>query len=269
MPVPPPVLVGRLRAAGCVFAEDEAAALVAAAPAAWRRERLVRRRVAGEPLEQVVGRVAFGRLRLAVAPAVFVPRQRTLLLARLAVRVARGQAAPLVVEACSGVAPVAAAVARAVPRAQVHAADLDPAALRCARRNLPPSAGLHLGHLLDALPVGLRGRVTLLAAVPPYVPDAAAGLLPREARDHEPGRALFGGPDGLAVARALVAAAGAWLTPRGRLLLEVGARQAEALATAVDEAGLTAVVHLGADGQTAVVEARRSVTQRVRVLPHR
>lgn len=161
-PAVPLGLVARLRAAGCVFAEDEAAVLQQAARDAGQLDAFARRRVDGEPLEQLVGQVQFGGLPLSVGPGVYVPRQRTLLLARLAARAARR--APVVLEICSGVAPVAAFVSRAVPRAEVHAADVDPATLVHAHRNLPPGAGVHCGNLLDAAPRRLRGRIGVLIA---------------------------------------------------------------------------------------------------------
>lgn len=111
------MLAGRLRAAGCVFAEDEARALVRDVPDADRRDGLVRRRERGEPLEQLLGVVEFGALRLAVGPGVFVPRQRSLLLARLALRHTRAHPAPVLLEACAGVAPIASTVARRSPKA--------------------------------------------------------------------------------------------------------------------------------------------------------
>ena len=90
---PDPVLVARLRAAGCVFAEDEAALLTEAvegrADAAADLERMVARRVAGEPLEQVLGWAEFAGLRILLEPAVFVPRRRTELLAAKAAAFAR------------------------------------------------------------------------------------------------------------------------------------------------------------------------------------
>jgi len=70
-------VVARLRAAGCVFAEDEAAALLAEATGPASLAALVDRRVAGEPLELVLGWAGFYGLRIAVEPGVFVPRQRT------------------------------------------------------------------------------------------------------------------------------------------------------------------------------------------------
>ena len=249
-------LVGRLRAAGCVFAEDEAAVLRRTTDDPARLEELLRRREAGEPLEHVVGWVGFGGLRLSVGPGVFVPRQRSLLLAGAAAALARTQAAPVVVEAFAGVAPIAAAVADAVPGAQVHACDVDPRALAHARCNLPPGAGVHEGALLDGLPAALRGRVTLLVAVPPYVPEAAAALLPREAAEHEPAAALFGGGDGLDRVRDLLDLAGRWLAPGGALLVELHAAQHPAAAARAEAAGHSVRRWDGEDGQTAVLGVR-------------
>ncbi len=246
----------RLRAAGCVFAEEEADALVAACTGPADLELRTRRRVAGEPLEHVVGAVRLGGAALSVGPGCFVPRQRTLLLARTAVAALRPSAAPVLVEACAGVAPVAALAARAAPHAEVHAADVDPVPLAHARRNLPPGAGVHAGDLLGALPPGLRGRVDVLAAVPPYVPLSAAHLLTHEARDHEPDRALFGGADGLDVVRALVGAARPWLAPGGRVLVELSPRQWSAAAAHARRAGWRAGRADDDDGATALLVLR-------------
>jgi release factor glutamine methyltransferase len=249
-------LVARLRAAGCVFAEEEAAALVRSAPDPEHLEAMARRREAGEPLEHVVGWVDLGGLRLAVGPGVFVPRQRSLLLARAAAAVARTQEVAVVVEAYAGVAPIAAWVARAVLGAEVHATDADPRALRFARRNLPPGSGVHPGQVLEALPAALLGRVTLLVAVPPYVPAGAAGQLPREAVEHEPAAALFGGHDGLGPVRELVGSARPWLAPAGVVLVELHAAQHPAAAAHARRAGFVAGRRVGDDGQTTLLELR-------------
>lgn len=252
---PPTVLVDRLRAAGCVFAEDEVRALLQAVPDPHRREHLVRRRERGEPLEHLLGVVEFGTLRLSVGPGVFVPRQRSLLLARLAVRHVRSHPSPVLLEACAGVAPIASTAARRVPALETHASDVDLHALGHARRNLPDRAGVHHGHLLEATPDRLRGRVTVLAAVPPYVPVGAARLLPREAADHEPACALYGGHDGLDHVRELLDQARDWLAPSGRVLVELHAHQQHAAVAHAARAGLGRPRRYGADdGQTVVLD---------------
>lgn len=243
----------RLRAAGCVFAEEEAEELRRAARDDDELEAMVRRRAAGEFLEHVVGGVEVMGERLAIAPGVFVPRRRTALLIEEAVRAARARRAPRVLELCAGAAPVAALVARRVPDALVHAADVDAAALAVARRNLPPGAGLHLGDGWAALPDGERFEV--IAAVPPYVPDDHLALMPREAREHEPQTALLGGQDGLDHVRALLAGAAEHLAPGGVLLLEMHRGQIGAAAEAARGTGRLGPVDrvLGEDGSTAVL----------------
>ena len=68
-------VVNRLRVAGCVFAEDEAALLIEAAPTSSALDSMVESRVRGEPLEQVLGWAEFCGLRIAVDVGVFVPRR--------------------------------------------------------------------------------------------------------------------------------------------------------------------------------------------------
>ena len=246
-------LVTRLRAAGCVFAEEEAGLLVEAAADVGALESLTSRREAGEPLEQLVGWVEFCGLRLAVAPGVFVPRQRTALLVREVVAlVGPGD---VVVDLGCGVGAIAAAVRATVPGVEVYAADVDPAAVACARRNLPPDRVLE-GDLYDALPARLRGRVAVVAANAPYVPTGAIAQMPREARDHEHRVALDGGPDGLDVQRRVVAAAPAWLRPGGHVVVETGRSQLTGTETALRAAGFAVTVRV--DDETGGVVARGS-----------
>jgi release factor glutamine methyltransferase len=228
----PSDVVHRLRAAGCVFAEDEAALLL---EAGGDLDALVARRVAGEPLEQVLGWAEFCGLRLAVAPGVFVPRQRTRLLVREAVALARPGS--VVLDLCCGTGAVGVAVAAAVGSVELHAADVDPAAVACARRN--GAGSVHEGDLYEALPAALRGRVDVLVANAPYVPTGAIALMPPEARDHEARAALDGGDDGLDVHRRVAAGAPDWLAPGGALLVETSRGQAPGTLAAVRAAGLT------------------------------
>ena len=251
----PDTLVAELRAAGCVYAEDEAAMLRAAASRGAVLDELVTRRVAGEPLEQLVGWVDFGGLELSVGPGVFVPRQRSLLLARAAVRATRSRREPVVLELYAGVAPIAATVARRVPGAKVHAAERDPASLAHARHNLPTGAGVHLSNRFGGVPMDLRGRVDLLVAVPPYVPDSELDLLPREARDYEPTSALTAGPDGLDEHRALLDGGVDWLRPGGLLLAELHRAQAPAAVARARGLGYAARARFAGDGQTALIAA--------------
>ncbi|OII70711.1 hypothetical protein BJP39_12340 [Streptomyces sp. CC77] len=234
-------VAARLRTAGCVFAEEEAELLLAAARTPADLDALVARRADGHPLEHVVGWAAFGGLRVAVDEGVFVPRRRTEFLVERAAEMA--PPAPLVVDLCCGTGALGAALAAALGgRAAVHAADIDPAAVRCARRNLAPLGGTaYEGDLFAALPPALRGRVDVLLANVPYVPTAELPLLPPEARLHESAVALDGGPDGLDVARRVAAEAPAWLAPGGALLFETSDRQVAAAVRAVRDASAGAL----------------------------
>jgi release factor glutamine methyltransferase len=236
-------IVTRLRAAGCVFAEDEAQLLISAARTPAELAAMVDRRAAGLPLEHVLGWAEFCGLRIAVDPGVFVPRRRTEFLVRQAAALARQAASPagqaagpaghagaqppvVVVDLCCGSGAVGAALAAALGRIELHAADIDPAAVRCARRNIADGGQVYEGDLYEPLPATLRGRVDVLAANVPYVPTEEVGLLPPEARMHEARVALDGGADGLEVLRRVTAAAPLWLAPGGCLLVETSERQA-------------------------------------------
>ena len=234
-------LEARLRAAGCVYAEEEAALLRDAATGS-DLDDLVTRRVAGEPLEVLVGWADLEGVRVRTAPGVFVPRARSGLLVRLALDALAGSTEPVVVDLGCGTGALGAVVTHHRPDAVVHAADLDPAAVACARRNLPPDR-VHEGDLYDALPASLLGRVDALLVNAPYVPTAHVGLMPPEARLHEPLLALDGGHDGLAVQRRVAVGAPRWLAPSGVLLLETGRTQAPDTLALLRDAGLEADLH--------------------------
>ncbi|MBD8726521.1 putative protein N(5)-glutamine methyltransferase [Frigoribacterium sp. CFBP 13707] len=259
-------VVDRLRAAGCVFAEDEARLLVEAATGG-EREAMVRRRVAGEPLEQVLGWASFDGLRVPVVPGVFVPRRRTELLVDVAdalldgtgagAPVRRGAPArPVVVELCCGVAAVSAALLHRRPGLDLVAADLDPAAVGRARRTLGDRASVLEGDLFRPLPPRLLGRVDVLVANAPYVPTGAIATMPPEARLHESVLALDGGADGLDLHRRIAGEARAWLAPGGSLLVETSEAQADATEALLAAAGLVTRVHRDDDRDATVVAGR-------------
>jgi len=237
--VPEPAIAARLRAAGSVFAEEEARLLVGAARTRADLTRMVDERVAGVPVEQLVGWVTFCGLRIVVDRGVFVPRRRTELLVREAVGLAGRVDGPVVVDLCCGSGAVGAAIAAALPSVELHAVDIDPAAVRCARPNLAGAgASVYEGDLDTRLPASLAGCVDVLVANAPYVPYEHMGLLPPEARLHEPRAALDGGTDGLDVVRRVAVAAPRWLAPGGHVVVEAGERQAEEVAATFVRHGL-------------------------------
>src|SRR5450756_783077 len=165
-PCPRSVIVTRLRAAGCVFAEDEARLLISAARTRADLAAMVDRRAAGLPLEHVLGWAEFCGLRIAVDPGVFVPRRRTEFLVRQAAALARAR--PVVVDLCCGSGAVGAALVAALDRVELYAVDIHPAAVRCARRNVAAAGGqVYEGDLYEPLPATLRGRVDVLVANAP------------------------------------------------------------------------------------------------------
>jgi release factor glutamine methyltransferase len=234
-------VAARLRAAGCVFAEDEARLLVFGARTTDDLATMVNRRVAGVPLEHVLGWAEFCGLRVAVDQGVFVPRRRTEFLVHEASYLAPPH--PVVVDLCCGSGAVGAALVAALGGVELYATDIDRAAVRCARRNVAGAGGqVYCGDLYEPLPAGLRGRVDLLVVNAPYVPSEALGLMPPEARVHEPRVALDGGADGLDVLRQVTAEAPQWLRPGGHLLVETSERQAPDAADLVSRDGLLARV---------------------------
>ncbi|GEL98446.1 putative protein N(5)-glutamine methyltransferase [Cellulomonas terrae] len=248
-------ITATLRAAGCVFAEDEAALLLDAASGS-DLARLVERRVAGEPLEVVVGWAEFCGLRIEIDPGVFVPRRRTEALVREAARLATGPV--VVLDLCCGSGALGVALAHLVDQVSLYAADVEPAAVRCARRNVASVGGqVFEGDLDEPLPVSLRGQVDLLVANVPYVPSEHIALMPSEARLHEPRVTLDGGVDGLDVLRRVASVSPRWLAPGGHLLVETSEAQAPAAVDVFVAAGLEARVVVDDDaGATVVVGTR-------------
>jgi len=284
----------RLRGAGCVFAEDEAAVLGDAATDAAHLHQLVDRRVQGEPLEQVVGYADFCGVRVRLRPGVFVPRVRSELLVHTALAEVR-TGGETVVDLCCGSGALGRAVRQHAPAIRLVAADSNPDAVACALDNL--GGDVFQGDLFAALPEALRGQVDVLLANVPYVATAHISLLPAEARLHEPRTALDGGPDGLDIFRAVVQGAagrpapgeqppaetpsdtradrqptpngqppaetpgdtraGGWLAPGGLLLSEITEAQTEAAVAAVRAAGLRPGIVRNEDLEATVITARR------------
>jgi len=218
-------ILNRLRAAGCVFAEDETRLLFAAARTEDNLFAMVQQREAGMPLEHVIGWTEFCGLKIEVDQGVFVPRVRTEFLVSQSAEI--GHPGAIVVDLCCGSGAVGAAVASVLDCIELYSTDIDPLAVRCARRNVSSVSGhVYEGDLYEPLPAELRGRVDLLVANVPYVPTEAIELLPQEARIHEKRFALDGGEDGLDIQRRVVVAAPYWLSLGGHLLVETSEQQA-------------------------------------------
>ncbi|PTA46675.1 putative protein N(5)-glutamine methyltransferase [Micromonospora sp. RP3T] len=251
-----PALVRRLRAAGCVFAEDEADLLIAAADSARALTLLADRRVAGLPLEHLLGWAEFCGRRIVVHPGVFVPRGRTALLVDAAVAVTGPT--PAVLDLCCGSGAAAVVLHDRLAPRWLGAADVDPVAVACARRNLDPlGVPVYRGDLFAPVPARWRGRLDLVVANAPYVPSDAVATLPPEARLYEAPVALDGGADGLAVLRRVAAGAAEWLAPGGHLVVEASAEQAPALCAEFTAVGLDPTVVRDEEWEATAVTARR------------
>ncbi|WP_104087845.1 putative protein N(5)-glutamine methyltransferase [Arthrobacter sp. GMC3] len=269
----PDTVVRTLRAAGCVYAEDEAAILSEAAQTPAELAAMMGQRVAGFPLEHIVGWAQFRGLRITVTPGVFVPRLRTELLVSKALEVLRSHqhghtteaevaagrdhSHRVVVDLCCGSGAVGAALAHEHSGLEMYAADIDPAAVACAGANLRSVNGhASCGDLFDAIPIILRGVVDVVVANAPYVPTQEIAFMPAEARLHEPDSALNGGADGLEIQRRIAAQARSWLRPGGSLLVETSMRQSALSARIMAAHGFAASISHSEELDGTVVTGR-------------
>jgi release factor glutamine methyltransferase len=230
----PPHELARLAAA--VTGRGRASLLavpVAAGEEQARLDALVQRRLAGEPLQYLEGRLPFGPIEVRVDRRALIPRPETEQLWELAVDLLgkAGPGTPLV-DVGTGSGALALALKHAFPTAPVYGTDVSADALALARENAE-AAGLEVtfleGDLLEPLPAALHGRVELIVSNPPYVSEAEWDLLPDEIRLHEPRQALVAGPVGTEVLARLAAEAYWWLGVGGWLVCEIGETQGEAV----------------------------------------
>jgi release factor glutamine methyltransferase len=227
------VVTDRLRAAGCVAADEEADELLAAASDRATLEAWIRRRERGEPLAWITGTLLFCGHQVRVDPGVYVARLQSEELARRAAALlAEGSRAA---DLCTGAGAIAVHLMSAVPRARVVGLDVDIASAVCARSNGIPTV---VGDLDE--PLGARA-FDMVTAVAPYVPSGELRLLPADVQTYEPRRALDGGDDGLDLVRRIVHAASRLLRPGGWLLTELGGDQDRLLAKALAMSGFGSV----------------------------
>ncbi len=225
-----------------------------------RFAELVTARARRIPLQHLIGTAAFGPVTLHVGPGVFVPRPETEALLEWAMRQRLGSR-PVIVDLCTGSGALAVALARHLPAARVVAADNSTDALRYALRN---SAGTGVdvreGDVTDpSLFADLDGSVDLVVANPPYLLDGAD--VEPEVAEHDPPAAQFGGPDGMAVIKPIVALATRWLKPGALLAVEHDETTSEA-AKALLEPGFDEIVgHSDLAGRPRFVTARRKTAR--------
>jgi release factor glutamine methyltransferase len=211
--------------------------LLAGELAAFRE--LIKRRVAGEPTQYLVGNTSFYGRRFDVDPRVLIPRPETELLVEAALRGLPRETPFRALDLCTGSGCVAVSLALERPLATVWAVDVSPDALAVARANAErlgalPRLTLLEGDLFAPLPPGERYEVVV--GNPPYIRTGELPGLQREVQ-REPRLALDGGPDGLEVLRRIAAGALAVLAPGGLLALELSDEQGAAVKTLLEDAG--------------------------------
>jgi release factor glutamine methyltransferase len=247
------VLAARLADAGFVAADEEAEELLAAAAGdADLLDALVQRRLTGEPLAWITGKVVFCGLEIRVDPGVYVPRWQSELLAFRAVE--RLPANGTAIDLCTGAGAIAKTLSARRPGARVVASDLDERAVACASAN---GVEAYHGDLFAPFPRALEGRVDVVVGVVPYVPTPELALLQRDTLAFESTLPYDGGADGADILRRVVTDSPGFLRPGGALLLELGAEQPEALGADLARLGYRDVTVLrDEDGDVRGIEAR-------------
>jgi release factor glutamine methyltransferase len=218
-----------------------------------RFRRLLARRLAGEPVEYLVGVADFQDMRLQVGPGAFIPRGTSGFLTDVAVARLEHQPTPIVVDVGTGVGPMALSIAARLSSASVYGVDISSRALGFARRNARSLGLLNVrflrGDLFDPLPRRLRGRVAAIMAHPPY---AARWEMPhlRHEMGYEPTEAITdSSKSGLSLVGRIVEEAPTWLAPGGWLLIQIASHRAREVAAMYREAGVRGVRHLRDPGE--------------------
>ena len=230
-------------------------------------DAMVERRLAGEPLQYVLGSWGFRSLDLYVDGRVLIPRPETEQVVEVALAELRrlDRAQPVVVDLGTGSGAIALSIAVEAKGAEVWATDRSPDALAVAQANLTGVGTLVArrvrmveGSWFGALPPSLKGTIDLVISNPPYVAEGEVAALPPEVSEWEPRGALVSGPTGLEDLAAIIAAAPSWLTPGGVLVLELAPHQAEEAAGLARSAGFTSVeVRPDLAGRNRALVARR------------
>jgi release factor glutamine methyltransferase len=207
-----------------------------------RFRELVRERGKGCPVAYLVGRKEFFSLEFEVTRDVLIPRPETETLVMACLEAARPEASILDVGTGSGI--LAVTLARQLRHSSVTAIDVSPSALEVAKRNaarhgVAERIRFLQGDLLEPLQEG--ERFDIIVSNPPYISSARLAELEPSVRDFEPRLALDGGPDGLEVLGKIARAARGRLRPAGRLLLEFGVGQGQAMLALLTELGFVDV----------------------------
>jgi release factor glutamine methyltransferase len=199
----------------------------------------VSRRLAGEPVDRIIGRRGFWTLDLLVTPATLSPRPDTETVVEAGAKLLAGHPAPLLLDMGTGTGAILLALLAALPEARGVGLDCSAEALAVAGQNAA-RCGLaaRCRFVQGGWDTAFPERFHLVASNPPYIPSAAIAGLEPEVREHDPLLALDGGPDGLAAYRAILPCLPHLLVPGGHAVLEVGFDQAHAVAALATADGL-------------------------------
>ena len=252
LPNDPAALSVLLVREGFISADEESQQLLAfAAGDAGVLQSAVRRRLTGEPLAWITGRVTFCDVEIRVDRDVYVPRWLSEPLARRAV--ARLPECGVAIDLCTGSGAIATVLRTRRPQARVVASELDPSAVACAAAN---GVEVYRGDLFSPLPAELAGRVDVVVGVVPYVPTPELPLLQRDTFTFESVLSYDGGPDGADILRRVLHDSTRFLRRGGALLLELGGDQADALADELNRLGYGDVgILTDEDGDVRAIEA--------------
>jgi len=198
----------------------------------------VERRALGEPVAYITGRKEFWSLPFEVNRDVLIPRPETELLVEEAIKEAAGRKDIRILDLGTGSGAIAVALAHELRNATLVATDISRRALMTAERNARTNGvDDRITFLRGDLFAPVTGLFDMIVSNPPYIAETDFPLLPVGVKGYEPSSALLAGPDGMGVLRRIIEAAPTFLKPGGSLLLEIGARQREAIALLLGGAG--------------------------------
>jgi release factor glutamine methyltransferase len=202
-------------------------------------DSLARRRIAGEPIQYIIGHVEFYGLTIRVGPGVLIPRPETELLVEEAIRILKPLPEPSVLDLCTGTGCIAIAIAKNIPGSTVLGTDRSARAIDYARRNAGENNTANVSFLIGDLFQPVQGKsFHCIISNPPYIKKKVIPLLQKEVREYEPHEALDGGEDGLEFYRRIFSEGPSLLLENGSMLMEIGHDQADEIASLAQEAGL-------------------------------
>lgn len=203
-------------------------------------QQLSEQRARRIPLQHLFGTQEFMGLPFYVDKNVLIPRADTETLVETVLVDCKGKSDLRVLDVCTGSGCIAVSLCCHGTFAEVAASDLSEAALAVAAKNAEVNRA-DIKFIQSDLFEGISGCYDVIVSNPPYIADDVIRGLEPEVRDHEPMMALSGGNDGLVFYRRIAADAGKYLSERGRLYLEIGYDQADAVTSLLREQGFSQI----------------------------